>query len=79
MKTVCNEKTLSPASCEKSMLLHHAMLLPKNAHPAFIDIVFAVIMILMSRSGRGLWKRDARLCVFLPRNCKRRKQWMALP
>jgi hypothetical protein len=32
MMTVCNEKTISPASCEKSILLRHAILLPKNVH-----------------------------------------------
>jgi hypothetical protein len=31
MKTVCNEKSLSPASREKSILLRYAILLPKIA------------------------------------------------
>jgi len=30
----CNVKTLSAASCEKSILLRHAMLLPKIANAA---------------------------------------------
>jgi len=34
MRTFCNEKPLSPASCEKSILLRHAILLPKIAHYA---------------------------------------------
>jgi hypothetical protein len=32
MMTACNEKPLSPASCEKSILLRQAILLPKIAH-----------------------------------------------
>jgi hypothetical protein len=34
MMTVCNEKTLSPVSCEKNILFRHAILLPKIAHPS---------------------------------------------
>jgi hypothetical protein len=34
MRTVCNEKYLSPASREKSILLRHAILLPKIANSA---------------------------------------------
>jgi len=33
MSTVCSGKNLSPASCEKSILLRHVILLPKIAHP----------------------------------------------
>lgn len=33
MMTVCNEKTIYPASCEKRILLRNAILLPKNVHP----------------------------------------------
>ena len=32
MRTVCNEKPLSPASCENSILLRHTLLLPKIVH-----------------------------------------------
>jgi hypothetical protein len=34
MMTVCNEKTISPASCEKITLSRHAIVLPKIDHPS---------------------------------------------
>jgi hypothetical protein len=33
MMTVCNEKTISPASCEKITLFRHAIVLPKILLP----------------------------------------------
>jgi hypothetical protein len=34
MMTVCNEKPISPASCEKITLFRHAIVLPKIELPA---------------------------------------------
>lgn len=56
MMTACNEKTISPAPCEKRILLRNAILLPKNVHPYLSrsSVSHSIAMLVPILTGIGI-------------------------